>query len=245
MGRVYRCSLHLHTCLSPCGDLDMHPASIVRECVRQGLDIIAVTDHNSSENVRYVQEAARARPLVVLPGMELCTREEVHVLAIFGRLEQLEALQETVYRHLSGLNDERVFGVQAVVNELGEVEGFNEHLLIAAADISLNGAVDLIHGLGGIAVASHINREAFGVIGQLGFVPPEVPFDALEISSRIKVADFRRAHPELAAYTLVTSSDAHVTGDIARAFTLMFLEAPTFDEIRLALAGSRGRYCME
>ncbi|HPE46576.1 MAG TPA: PHP domain-containing protein, partial [Deltaproteobacteria bacterium] len=97
MGRVYRCNLHMHTCLSPCAELDMHPASIVRESIAQGLDVIAVCDHNASENVPYVQRAAAGTGLVVIPGMELCTQEEVHLVAIFERLEELEALQGTVY----------------------------------------------------------------------------------------------------------------------------------------------------
>lgn len=245
MGRVYRCNLHIHTCLSPCGSLDMHPAAIVSACRDAGLDMIAVTDHNASENVRYVQEAARKTGLVVIPGMELCTREEVHILALFERLDQLEALQDIVYEHLSGVNDERVFGVQAVVNEHGEVEGFNEHLLIAATELSLEDAVRHIHGLDGLAVPSHIDRTAFGVIGQLGFVPNDVPFDALEVSCRMGVKQARREYPELAGYTMITSSDAHELVDIGRACTRFFIDSPTFPEIRLAFKKSLGRYCLE
>lgn len=245
MGRVYRCNLHMHTCLSPCGDLDMHPAAIVKESVRQGLDVIAVCDHNASENVQYVQRAAAGTGLVVLPGMELCTREEVHVVAIFEALDDLCALQEAVYADLTGLNDEDAFGIQAIVNESGEVEGFNEHLLIGATGISLNRAVDIIHGLGGLAIASHIDRPAFGIIGQLGFVPPDVPFDALEVSAALGIAQARQRYPELRGFRFITSSDAHFIGDIGRASTRMFLECPAFSEIGLALAGLQGRYVLE
>ncbi len=245
MGRVYRCNLHMHTCLSPCAELDMHPASIVRESIAQGLDVIAVCDHNASENVPYVQRAAAGTGLVIIPGMELCTQEEVHLVAIFERLEELEALQGTVYGNLAGVNDEDAFGIQAIVNEAGEVEGFNEHLLIGATGISLNRAVDLIHSLGGLAVASHIDRPAFGLIGQLGFVPPDVPFDALEVSAGLGIPQARQRYPELKDYQFITSSDAHFIGDIGRASIRMFLESPTFAEIGLALARRMGRYVME
>ena len=245
MGRVYRCNLHMHTCLSPCAELDMHPSSIVRESVARGLDVIAVCDHNASENVQYVLKAAIGTGLVIIPGMELCTREEVHLVAIFEHLEELERLQETVYENLAGVNDEDAFGIQAIVNEAGEVEGFNEHLLIGATGLSLNKAVDLIHSMGGLAIASHIDRTAFGLIGQLGFVPPDVSFDALEVSANLGIAQARQRYPELRGYQFITSSDAHFVGDIGRASTRMLLEGPSFPEIRLALGRQMGRYVLE
>ncbi|HPE45468.1 MAG TPA: PHP-associated domain-containing protein, partial [Deltaproteobacteria bacterium] len=149
------------------------------------------------------------------------------------------------YGNLAGVNDEDAFGIQAIVNEAGEVEGFNEHLLIGATGISLNRAVDLIHSLGGLAVASHIDRPAFGLIGQLGFVPPDVPFDALEVSAGLGIPQARQRYPELKDYQFITSSDAHFIGDIGRASIRMFLESPTFAEIGLALARRMGRYVME
>ncbi|HQI81619.1 MAG TPA: PHP domain-containing protein [Deltaproteobacteria bacterium] len=245
MGRVFRCNLHLHTCLSPCGDLDMHPAAIVPECIRQGLDVIAVCDHNASENVRYVLNAAEGTGLVVIPGMEVCTREEVHLVALFDAVSALATFQEFVYANLPGTNSEDAFGVQAIVNEKGEVEGFNEHLLIGAADISLNAAVDHIHALGGLAIPSHIDRPGFGLLGQLGFVPPDVPFDALEVSAGLGIAQARQRYPELRAYQFVTASDAHFLHDIGRACTRMYLESPSFFEIRLALMHHQGRFVLE
>jgi PHP family Zn ribbon phosphoesterase len=245
MGRVYRCSLHMHTCLSPCAELDMHPASVVNECIAHGLDIIAICDHNSSENVQYVLKAALGTDLVVIPGMELATREEVHIVALFEHLHELYSLQEAVYANLSGKNDEDAFGIQAIVNEAGEVEGFNERLLIGASDISLNEAVDLIHSLRGLAIASHIDRTAFGIIGQLGFVPPDVPFDALEVSANLGIREARQRYPELKGYQFITSSDAHYVADIGKACTRMFLESPALPEIKLAFSRQMGRYVLE
>ena len=245
MPKVFRCNLHMHTCLSPCGELDMHPDAIVRESLAEGLDIIAICDHNSSENVQYVQRAAHDTDLVVIPGMEVTTKEEVHMLALFEHLHELSSLQDVIYAHLLGKNDEDVFGCQAIVNESGEVEGFNERLLIAAADISLNEVVDLVHSLDGLAIASHIDRPGFGIIGQLGFVPPDVAFDALEVSYNLGIQAARQRFPELKGYPFITSSDAHFVTDIGKACTRMYLESPTFAEIILALHKQQGRYVLE
>ena len=242
---VFRCNLHVHTCLSPCGDLDMHPQALVEEAVSQGLDIIAICDHNSSENVPYVLRAARGAPLCVIPGMEVTTREEAHVLAMFEDVSGLSLLQEYIYARLEGLNDEEAFGLQPIVNETGEVEGFNERLLIGATAVSLEDLVGRIHEYGGAAVAAHIDRPSFSVIGQLGFVPPNVPFDALEISSRLGIEGGREKFPELSAYTFITSSDAHFIQDIGRACTRMALHEPSFAEVVKALRKQDGRYVVE
>ncbi len=245
MPRAFRCSLHVHTCLSPCGDLDMHPSAVVDEAISRGLDIIAISDHNSSENVSYVMNAAQGRPLTIIPGMEVTTREEVHVLSLFGSLATLLQFQEYVYANLDGQNNEDVFGVQAIVNEQGEVEGFNEHMLIGATKISIEDLVERVHGYDGLVIPAHIDRPSFSIIGQLGFVPPDVPFDALEISYRLGIPKGRQRFPELSRYPFVTSSDAHFIRDIAQACTTMLLEEPTLQEIRKALRKEDGRYIEE
>ncbi|MDT8273512.1 MAG: PHP domain-containing protein [Desulfomonilia bacterium] len=245
MLRKYNCNLHVHTCLSPCGDLDMHPSAIVKQCLESKLDIIAICDHNASENVPHVMKAAADTPLTVIPGMEMASREEVHLLALFESMEQLLDLQDLVYANLSGENDEKVFGIQAIVNEAGEVEGFNERLLIGATDLSLSDAVEAIHARGGLAVACHIDRPSFSVISQLGFVPREVPFDALEISANLDVKAARGRYPELESYPFITSSDAHFIHDIGRVCTRMVLGGARLSEIRMALEASQGRYVLE
>jgi PHP family Zn ribbon phosphoesterase len=242
---IFRCNLHVHTCLSPCGDLDMHPRAIVEEALAQRLDIIAICDHNSSENVPYVIRAARGTPLCVICGMEVCTREEAHVLALFGEQTQLSLLQDYVYANLHGLNDEDAFGLQPIVNEAEEVEGFNERLLIGATDIPLEHLVNRIHEYGGLAIAAHIDRPSFSVIGQLGFIPPHVPFDALEISARLGIRGGRDRFPELSGYPFVTSSDAHFIPDIGAICTHMALDKPCFDEVAMALKKQEGRYIEE
>jgi len=245
MARDYTCDFHIHTCLSPCGDLDMHPRALIEAAQARNIDIIAICDHNSIENVRYVMRAASGTTVTVLPGMEITSAEEVHVVALMENLVQAKKLQDLVYDHLNGLNDEDVFGVQAVVNECGEVEGLNPRLLIGATTLTLTRIVDAIHAYGGLAIASHIDREAFGIIGQLGFIPPDVRFDALEISAALGIPKARQRYPELVDYPFVTSSDAHYLSDIGRSVIRLRLEAPTLTEIQSALKNQAGRSVLE
>jgi 3',5'-nucleoside bisphosphate phosphatase len=241
MIRAFRCDLHVHTCLSPCAGLDMYPSAVVGRALAEKLDVIAVCDHNASENVPYVIRAAQGHKLVVLPGMEITSREEVHLLSLFDSMEGLGRLQEIVNSHLPGQNDENRFGCQAIVNELDEVEGFNDRLLIGATELALADLVRHIHDLGGIAVASHIDRESFSVISQLGFVDPDIPLDALEVSRRTGLAEARKRYPELAGYPFLTSSDAHRCDEIGKGYTAFLLEEPSVHELKMAFSGRGGR----
>lgn len=245
MARLYTCDLHNHTCLSPCARLDMHPKALVAAFLARGLDIVAITDHNASENIVHVMQASRDTPLVVIPGMEVTTQEEAHVLALFASLEAVALFQEEIYSRLPGDNDERRFGCQPIVNEREEVESFNTHRLFSATDMALDEVTASIHRLEGIAIASHIDRSFFSVISQLGCVPAQPRFDGLEISAALGIAGGRRRFPDLSPYTFITSSDAHCLNDVGRSCTMMYLERPCFAEIRLALARQGGRYVAE
>jgi PHP family Zn ribbon phosphoesterase len=242
MIRAFRCDLHVHTCLSPCADLDIFPRALVGRALVEKLDVIAVCDHNASENVSHVIRAASGSRLTVLPGIEITSREEVHLIAIFDSLSLLRKLQDVIYRHLPGKNDEVRFGCQAIVNDLDEVEGFNERLLIGATGLSLDELVRDVHSLGGIAVAAHIERESFGVLGQLGFVDPAIPFDAMEISGIAGSAGARKRYPELAHYPFIESSDAHRIGEIGQRCTWIYMKEATVSELKMAFAGREGRY---
>ena len=241
MLRGFKADLHVHTCLSPCGDLTMSPRKIVGEVLRQQIDIIAVTDHNSAENVSAVRKAAEGTSVAVLAGMEVCTREEAHVLAIFDTLNSVLALQSLVFDHLQGSNNPDVFGLQVIANELDEVEGFEERLLIGAADLSVEDVVRTIHQLNGLAIAAHVDRESFSVIGQLGFIPKAVVFDALEISANTSDNDARRRFSDYMRYTFVRNSDAHFLNHIGTQTTRFMLEEPTVTEIAKALRCEDGR----
>jgi len=245
MIREFRCDFHVHTCLSPCADLDMYPRAVVSMALARRLDIIAICDHNSSENVQYVIKCAEGTGLTVLPGMEITSSEEVHVLALFDKLENLTPLQDLVYRNLPGKNDEDIFGCQAIVNEHDEVEGLSERLLIGATTLPLQQIVGDIRRLGGLAIAAHIDRESFGIIGQLGFIPEGLALDSLEISRRTGLAGARRLYPELSRFAFIESSDSHIITDIGKGITRAFLEEATTAELRMAFGKKNGRYILE
>jgi len=223
----------------------MHPQAIVEKALGVNLDIIAICDHNSAENAPYAIKAARGKNIKVFGGMEITSSEEVHVLAIFDSPDSLSSMQKYIYDHLTGKNDEERFGVQAVVNEKGEVEAINEKLLIGATDVALGDLLDNVHKLHGLTIASHIDRESFSVISQLGFVEPGMQFDALEVTPRTGLTQARNKYPELSNYSFVVSSDAHYLKDIGTALTRIMLAEPTLDELKMAFTGKNGRHIME
>jgi PHP family Zn ribbon phosphoesterase len=234
----FRGDLHIHTCLSPCADLSMTPRAIVGKAASLGINIIAVCDHNSAENVEVTRDLARAKGISVIPGMEINSSEEVHILGLFRDMEDALKMQAVVYDNLQpGENDEDRFGMQVVVNEIDEVMDFNRRLLIGATVLSVDRIVGLIHEFGGIAIASHIDREGFGIIGQLGFIPPEIEFDALEISRRMSIDEALQTFSGYRHIPWVTSSDAHCLDDIGKRTMGLLLHHSTFEELRFALKG--------
>ena len=245
MPRAFRCDLHVHTCLSPCADLEMYPRAVVEKAIAEKLDIIAICDHNASENMQFVLRSAEGKALTVLPGMEITSSEEVHLLALFDKLDDLKKIQNTIYDHLSGTNREEIFGCQAIVNDLDEVEGFNDKFLLGATKLPLLEIIYLIHSIGGLAVGSHIDRESFSIISQLGFIDPDIPLDALEVTHQTGIQGARIKYPELARFPLIESSDAHFIKDIGQGTTTMFLEGGTISELRMAFERRDGRYIQE
>ncbi len=223
----------------------MYPTAIVGKCIAEQLDIIAICDHNAMDNVQYVLRYVEGKPLIVLPGMEITSSEEVHVLALFDTLDDLMKIRDVIHDHLHGTNREEIFGCQAIVNELDEVEGFNDRFLLGATELSLLEIVQHIHRFGGLAIASHIDRESFSVIGQLGFIDPEINFDALEVTSRTGIKNARSKYPELNRFPFVESSDAHFIKDIGQGVTTMFMETGTISELKMAFEHQKGRYILE
>jgi len=237
----FKVDLHIHSCLSPCADLDMSPRAIVERSVENGLDVIAVSDHNSAENIQATIRAAVPYDLHVLSGLEINSREEAHVLAIFEDAEKALIMQSIVYNHLKGTNRPELFGDQVVANEFDEVERFNDRMLINATQLGLHDIVMETHRLGGLSIASHVDRPSYSILSQLGFIPPDLKLYALEISRNMDKTSVKRNLPEVGEFPIVTFSDAHFLDDIGQAYTSFFIEAPTMDEMRMALEKKSGR----
>ena len=241
--RWFRADLHVHTVLSPCAAVEMTPRNIVRHAQAAGIDIVAITDHNAGDNVAAALRAAAGTTVAILPGMELQTREEVHLLALFGKMRDFVKWCEFVLPHRSPLrNDETRFGAQFVVDETDELIRIEETMLLASTDLSLEEAVERINTLGGIAIAAHVDRPMFSCLTQLGFIPPALGLAAVEVSRNTRVESAREKLPRIGDLPIIAASDAHTIEDLISGPKTMFLAVtPTLAEIRQALAGEEGR----
>ncbi|RPJ02099.1 MAG: PHP domain-containing protein [Candidatus Aminicenantes bacterium] len=240
--RRLRADLHIHTCLSPCGELTMSPRAVVERARASGLDIIAVTDHNTTENAAAVIEAAAGTGLAVLPGIEMTTAEEVHILGLFEAGTDLGPFQSEVFRNLPDVPAKMKFtGDQVIVDAADYVTGFCPRCLFGATLFSVQEAVALIHRHGGLAIACHIDRDSFSIISQLGFIPPGLGLEAVEVSPRLSPDEARRRFGSLDGLPVVRFSDAHKPEEIGTASTDFLADGPGLGEIRRALAGEDGR----
>ena len=241
MLREYIADLHIHSCLSPCASLDLSPRAIVERARKQGLDIIAITDHNSAKNVEVIMHLGEQKGVKVIPGMEVQSREEIHLLTFFAEWPPAAAWAEEVYEHLPDVqNNPDYFGDQPVLDEEGNILEFENRLLLNSISLSLNEIRDRVANYGGLVVASHYDKDSFSLISQLGLIPEGSRLDALELSRR----GGRRPPPGILTappIPQILSSDAHGLDDIGSACTVFLLAEPNLDEMRLAFRGEAGR----
>ncbi|MFP4501033.1 MAG: PHP domain-containing protein [Candidatus Hydrogenedentota bacterium] len=244
--KAFAADLHIHTALSPCADDGMTPPEIAVAAIEAGLDLIAVCDHNSAGNAAAVQQVARGPGhgmLTVIAGIEIATREEVHLLALFSDAPVAEEVARAIRGTLPEVRGaKRRVGRQWLLEYDGARLGEEPRMLSLASSFSLEEAVALVHLAGGLAIAAHVDRPAFSVMSQLGFLPGNVPFDALEISAAGVDAGKQQAFAAH-GFPLLTSSDAHYIHDIGKARTRMHMNAPTFEEVAKCLRGDGGRRC--
>ncbi len=229
---MFKFDLHIHSCLSPCGDLTCSPGAIVRAAKAAGLDGIMLSDHNSSRNSPALAEACRREAFKCLFGMEVTTAEEVHCLAVFDTLEQAAAMTESVYAALpKRVNQPEVFGYQAVVDADEDVEELEWHLLSAPTRLTIREAGERVHALGGLFIAAHMDRAVFSVTSQLGGLAGDEGFDAVELSRHADVALWR---DKTLGLPFIRSSDAHYLDGIGAIWSEA--ELPEFSTAALKAA---------
>jgi len=239
--KFFTADLHVHTVLSACAETEMLPEFILERAQELGLNLIAVTDHNSAENAAAMLRAAKGTGITVLPGMEVQTREEAHLLCLFDSLEQAADWQQVVYARLPPLkNKEQVFGTQVVLDVDGEPVGTNDRLLATSVSLSVDQVVQRVRRLKGLCIPAHVDRPAYSIISNLGFIPPDLQIWGVEISHLIGLNDARARFRQLEHYSLVADGDAHRLKEMTRRTTLKMAE-PTVAEIALALAGEGDR----
>lgn len=234
--------LHVHTALSPCAEPSATPPNIISSAIERGMHMIAVTDHNSAENVEAMIRCGKRHGLKVIPGMEVTTAEEVHLVCLFGSAECALEMQKAVYASLPpGENLAEFFGRQSVMDEDGNETAECRKLLMGASGLPLDEVVRKVHELDGLVFAAHVDRPSFSVIANLGMVPPGANFDALEISAAVTSEEALAKFPQIAGWPLVTGSDAHVPEQIGSGPTLFLIEKLSIEEIRMALRGINER----
>ncbi|MHB9095378.1 MAG: PHP domain-containing protein, partial [Eubacteriales bacterium] len=211
----FKIDLHIHTALSPCAEKEMTPPKIIHAARARGLKMIAVTDHNTAENVSAAIKAAEGSGIFVIPGMEVQTREEVHLVCLFPTLETCLAWQEEVYRCLpQQLNRSEVFGTQPIIDSSGQVVGELARMLLISTDMSVEAAAGTVTQMGGICIPAHVDRPSYSLMATLGFVPKGLPVEAVELSKHMSVEEAAILLPTLSCYTFLSSSDAHCLTDI-------------------------------
>lgn len=202
--------LHLHSCLSPCGDNDMTPWNLVNMAKILGLDIIALTDHNSAGNCRSAIKVGESIGITVVPGMELCTSEEIHCICLFDDVDKAEAFGEYVKSTMLPIkNREEIFGEQLLMDEGDGIIGREEILLTAASGLSIDCLPELVSEYGGVCYPAHIDRESYSVLSSLGDFPPELKVNAFELVPEADEKIYLEKYGYLKGKRLLRSSDAH------------------------------------
>ncbi len=228
-----KADLHIHTVLSPCGDIEMTPRQIIAAAKLRGLQIIGIADHNSTLQCAEVRKVGMREGIFVLCGAEINTREEVHCLTFFESDKQLAEFQLFLDKHLPPIpNNADKFGYQLVVNEEEEVLQEVDDLLISALTAGIEEVEAEVHRLGGIFIPAHINKMQNSVLSQLGFLPPDLKVEALELSKHTTIPAFLEKNKYLSKYPFIQSSDAHILEDIGSIYTELKLESINFEAIK-------------
>jgi 3',5'-nucleoside bisphosphate phosphatase len=240
--KIFNADLHIHTVLSPCGDLEMSPGKIVQMAVQKKLDVIGITDHNSTRHAILTRNIASKHGIFVMTGAEVTTREEVHCLTFFDNPDCLNEFQLYIKKWLPPVkNKPNWFGYQVVVDEKENIIDEEPYLLITGINQSITEVRQKVLELEGLFIPAHINRPNNSIFSQLGFIPVGLNPDAIEIDARFTRSNSILKHPELAHFTLLKDSDSHNLERIGAVYNQLMMEEASFEEIRKALHRIEGR----
>lgn len=213
---------HLHSCLSPCGDSDMTPNNIINMAKLKGLNAIALTDHNTCGNCRAIMKVGEREGITVLPGMELCTSEDIHVVCLFSNLDGALCFEQEVKKVMPAVkNRPEIFGEQLMLDDMDNIVGREDTLLISASGISVDNVLLMCRRFSGTAFPAHADKAANGIIGILGAVPPEAGFKTAELSAHCEAEKFIQENQSIRGLYILRDSDAHYLWDISEPENLL------------------------
>lgn len=247
----YEADLHIHTLLSPCGEIEMIPSLIIEAAVRAGLDIIGIADHNSCENAGAVMAASVGSSVKVLPGLEVQSMEGIHLLCLFDEIERATEMQEAVYGALPAPSLFRggsgrgsgtdTFQEQLIVDSSDEFIGYCERFLSLPTSMDLDEVWERVEKLNGILIPSHIDRRSTGLCDVLGMLPEEPDFPAVEVSRNMTPLEARTTYPSIGDRSILCNSDAHWLSAIGERRSTFFIEHRSISEIKMACRAESGR----
>jgi len=234
--KTYRADFHIHTVLSPCASLEMSPINIIDKAKENKIDIIGITDHNSTKQCKITKEIGEKKGVYVLCGAEITTIEEIHSLTFFENLVKLEEFQKFIDKVQPDIkNDVNIFGYQLVVDEQENIIEEEERSLFASLNVSIDDLADVVHQLGGLFIPAHIDRQRFSIISQLGFVPFDIKADLFEISKNTTSEAILAKFQYLDKFNFIQNSDSHFLDTIGSIYNLLELDEINFKSISYAL----------
>ena len=224
--------LHIHTCLSPCGDRQMIPDNIIGMAYMNNLDVIAITDHNTTKNCEAVYNRGKDFGIIVIPGIEVTTSEDIHVVVLFKTLEDANKFNTYIYEHLAKVaNKEKVFGEQLFCNYKNEIIGKEKYLLINATDISIEDMYEICENFSGLMIPAHIDRDSYSILSILGTIPNDSKFKCVEIKNKKNMPLLLEKFPYLKQCTILHNSDAHYLTEINESNDYIEVKEKNIDEI--------------
>lgn len=233
MNRYYY-DLHIHSCLSPCAEDDMTPANIAGMGALCGLNIMALTDHNTTGNLPAFFSACKRHGIIPVGGMELTTAEEIHIICLFETLENALAFGEEVKKHLPPIkNRADIFGNQLFMDDEDNVLGEEPILLLTASDLDLDSAVKLARSFGGAAYPAHVDRDSNGIIAILGDIPPDEGFTACEFNDSANAETYPQRYPIINGLSVLSCSDAHRLWEISEAENFLNLDDEPYSSAKV------------